>query len=360
MQLNFINGITIISIFQAIFLAMVFFFKKAEGNRIYNKIFAAIIFIFSIQIMVSLSVNYWSYVYFKGYYKFFFVLYQTAYLFGPLLYFYIQSITNQSYSFRVGELIHFLPFAIAITLMLVLIYGFEIVPGGNYTRLGVIIHSMIYIFISIHYLKNRGISLKSLFDLKNPHDFIKFLLVCYIMLWLVNVQIFAIIKFITFAKWCAYVSSLYSLTAFVFINSIAFLALIKPDLFIHKQKYANSSLAVNEKDILFNKLIEFVTTSKPYLEPSLTLKKLSDDLDMPLKSISQLINEKQNQNFNDFINTFRIEESKRYMQDISCANLTIQEIFYKSGFNSKSTFNLIFKKQTGYTPLEYRRQFLPE
>jgi AraC-like DNA-binding protein len=177
------------------------------------------------------------------------------------------------------------------------------------------------------------------------------------MLWLVNVQIFAIVKFITFATWCAYVSSLYALSVFIFINSIAFLALTKPTLFVMKQKYAKSPLANNEKDILFNELVVFLNTRKSYLDPSLTLKKLSEDLNMPVKWISQVINEKHNQNFNDFINTFRIEESKKYIRNTTFANMTIQEIFYKSGFNSKSTFNLIFKKQTGYTPLEYRRQF---
>jgi len=192
----------------------------------------------------------------------------------------------------------------------------------------------------------------------NASDFMKFIMVCYVMLWLINVQIFAIIKFFTFAQWCAYVSSLYALTVFIIINSIAILVMLKPGIFVVKQKYIRSSLSENDENTLFNRLMEFIGTHKPYLEPNLSLKQLSEMMGMSAKNISQVINEKQNQNFNDFINNFRIEESKKHLSDRSKSRLTIQEIFYRCGFNSKSTFNLVFKKQTGYTPVEYRKKNL--
>jgi AraC-like DNA-binding protein len=71
--------------------------------------------------------------------------------------------------------------------------------------------------------------------------------------------------------------------------------------------------------------------------------------------VSQIINESFRQNFREYVNRYRIEESKRLLvQPRQILNIT--GIAYDSGFNSKSAFNRAFKKQTGMTPREYRRQ----
>ena len=62
-----------------------------------------------------------------------------------------------------------------------------------------------------------------------------------------------------------------------------------------------------------------------------------------------------NQNFYDFINTHRIEEIKKRMNDSKFQNLTLLALAYDVGFNSKSVFNAAFKKHTGMTPKEYKR-----
>jgi AraC-like DNA-binding protein len=226
---------------------------------------------------------------------------------------------------------------------------------SNLVRLGIITHSLIYIIISFRYLKVKSIKLSTVYNMDNIDDFMKFILLCYVLLWIVNVQIFAIIKYITFAKWCAYVSSLYALSVFIFINGLVFLAYCKPNIFVLKLKYANNNLEPATKDLYFTQLMNFMITNKPYLEPVFTLSKLSNETNIPSKFISQIVNDKLNQNYSDFINCFRIEESKIYLSDPEMDCLTIQEIYYKSGFNSKSTFNLVFKKHTGLTPLKYRK-----
>ena len=69
--------------------------------------------------------------------------------------------------------------------------------------------------------------------------------------------------------------------------------------------------------------------------------------------LSHVINASFNQNFRDFINSYRIEESKsRLVQD----DMNILNIAYEVGFNSKSAFNTAFKKFTGMTPKEYRKK----
>lgn len=86
----------------------------------------------------------------------------------------------------------------------------------------------------------------------------------------------------------------------------------------------------------------------------LTLKDLASALDIYPHYITQVLNTVFNQNFYDFINNYRIEEVKERLRDSQYRNLTVLAIAYDCGFNSKSTFNRIFKQKTGLTPTQYR------
>ena len=96
-------------------------------------------------------------------------------------------------------------------------------------------------------------------------------------------------------------------------------------------------------------------TQKPYLTPQLTIDDLSEKLSIPSWHLSRVINTSFQQNFFNFINNYRIEEAKRLMREPTNKNMTILEILYEVGFNSKSTFNDVFKKQTGMTPSEFKK-----
>jgi AraC-like DNA-binding protein len=71
---------------------------------------------------------------------------------------------------------------------------------------------------------------------------------------------------------------------------------------------------------------------------------------MKPRYLSQLINKKSEKNFRDFINQFRIEEFKKRARDPDSKNYTLLSIAYECGFNSKATFNRVFKNHTGITP----------
>jgi AraC-like DNA-binding protein len=356
MQLNFINSITIISGFQTIFLAISFFLKKGE-NRQTNTIFSVVLLVFACQIAILFASGHWSYPS-SVYSKFYYLIYQTAYLPGPLLYFYIRSASNTDYSFRTKEIAHLVPFILISAFMFILLYGFNIRPEFIYIRLAVIIYSAIYVVVSIVYLQSGGGGLISLFKnrIAKAVDFVKFILVFYIMLWLISLQLFQMAGFFALARWGTYVSNMYVLSVFIIINAAAILLMIDPHIFLIKQKYSRSSLSEQDKGALFNRLMNYMKVRKPYLEPNLSLKELGIMMGVPAKNISQVINEKLDQNFNDFVNIFRIEEAKKYLNDSSQSHLTIQEIFYRCGFNSKSTFNLVFKNYTGLTPVGYRKK----
>jgi AraC-like DNA-binding protein len=75
--------------------------------------------------------------------------------------------------------------------------------------------------------------------------------------------------------------------------------------------------------------------------------------------LSQVINESFNQNFYDYINTYRIEESKRLLQNPESEKYKIISIAYDSGFSTKSAFYNAFRKNTGITPGEYQKKVMP-
>ncbi|MEE9363162.1 MAG: helix-turn-helix domain-containing protein [Cellulophaga sp.] len=91
-----------------------------------------------------------------------------------------------------------------------------------------------------------------------------------------------------------------------------------------------------------------------YLNPLLNLNILSKALDINTNMISHVINEGLNKNFKDFVNEYRIREVVKKLSEDKGSNLTLLGIAFECGFNSKSTFNRVFKKSTGKTPLEFK------
>jgi AraC-like DNA-binding protein len=96
---------------------------------------------------------------------------------------------------------------------------------------------------------------------------------------------------------------------------------------------------------------------KPYLENDLTLAQLATLLKMPKHHLTEVINRKLEKNFFNYINDYRIAEVKPLLQNPDNADKTILTLAFEVGFNSKTTFNTIFKKTTQMTPTQYRKQF---
>ena len=99
----------------------------------------------------------------------------------------------------------------------------------------------------------------------------------------------------------------------------------------------------------------FMRSSKPHFDPQLTIKTLGRKLAIPTNQLSELINGELGMNFRNYVNSFRIREVKRILAEEAETN--ILEVALKSGFNSKSSFNAAFIKETGMTPREWRRRF---
>jgi AraC-like DNA-binding protein len=98
------------------------------------------------------------------------------------------------------------------------------------------------------------------------------------------------------------------------------------------------------------KLLAFVQEESPYLNPSLSLRSLAEQVQIHPNQLSWLLNQHLGQNFNEFINHYRVEYFKRLATDPANAHISLLGLAYESGFNSKTVFNTYFKKEVGMTP----------
>jgi len=104
-----------------------------------------------------------------------------------------------------------------------------------------------------------------------------------------------------------------------------------------------------------DKLLALMAEEQPWLEPELTLTEVAKRLRLTPGLLSKVINTGCGQNFNDFVNTYRVREAQRLLADPRFAHYSLVGVALESGFNSRSTFNRVFKKLVGQAPSEFTR-----
>lgn len=115
----------------------------------------------------------------------------------------------------------------------------------------------------------------------------------------------------------------------------------------------HKSSAHDSSDKDYEDLVKYMEHYKPFTDIDLNLFKLAELTDLRSRYLSQLINQKSGKNFFDFVNSYRIKEFKSRVRQPENKHYTLLSIAFDCGFNSKATFNRVFKNQTGYTPSEF-------
>ena len=182
-------------------------------------------------------------------------------------------------------------------------------------------------------------------------------------------------NFAMFNRWLdiyEYAIILVNFVALIMICWIVYKALKSPELFIgistktlpvddiikesvRNRPNTNDHGESNSDNSEISRLEACMNETKPYLNPSLTINNLANQLNLPVKELSILINHTIGLHFFDFVNEYRIEYAKNLLLNEELNDHTVLEILYDAGFNSKSSFNTEFKKRTGVTPTEYRK-----
>jgi AraC-like DNA-binding protein len=297
------------------------------------------------------------------------------YLRGVSLYFYIRSYTSDNFKVKYRDILHLTPF---IVLSFVYYFSFhrfssaekiKIIETGlfhPYTSflLDLSLHLLIVIYL-VYAAKEINNYQKKLEDsfadfLKIWRNWTYFLIGGFFLIMFLDI-IFMIIQFYynIFPHTIVYIINIlvFSLTVLIMLKGLS-----KPEIFASLTdkgpvKYIGSNLKEADRIIIRNKLDHLLNKEKIFQKPSISINDIANEIGVLPKYVSQVINEDYKQNFFDLINSFRIEEAKIMLTEYSSEMKNVLEILYETGFNSKTSFNLAFKKYTGLTPTSYRRQY---
>ncbi len=380
MNATIINPINLFLLILGTYLGIklsIFLLNKSTTKNNENKYLGWLIFIQSLAIIIGCLYRFDLLGYFSH-----LIGIQSLYhfLIGPLAYFYVRACTQKGFQFRPILWLHFLPFVVDVlyNIPFFLLSGTQklafyeqfVIDGILYSpaiwNAIKTIHALFYFGFCIQliqqyrkYLPNAVSSIDKAFH--------RWLL---LFIFLIAMPILVNIFFITTEYSRAYTILTFLIGLIAFFVAIDTAILVKPELFQtfphqillatssedKKQKYESSKLVDLQKDKYIEKLAGYMVVNQPHLEPELTLAQLSEQIKIPTHYLSQVINEKLNCNFLDFVNGYRVEAVKQKLKDSKYSHYTIISIAYDAGFNAKSTFYAAFKKQTGMTPNQYRKQ----
>ncbi|MEM1155611.1 MAG: helix-turn-helix domain-containing protein [Pseudomonadota bacterium] len=123
-----------------------------------------------------------------------------------------------------------------------------------------------------------------------------------------------------------------------------------------RARYAKSGLSPDAQQVVLNSLIAVMEQDKAFLDPELSLPELAGRLGCSINHLSQAINDGHGVSFFDYINRYRIQEATDILVQPDRFNPSVLDVALAVGFNSTSTFYAAFKKATGKTPAQYRRE----
>lgn len=301
---------------------------------------------------------------------------------GPSMWLYVKSLTQQHFKFKISFLIHLIPFV-----LIVLQHCLQFYHLSNAEKIDIIqtesfkfdilypvfiiiiaILPVIYYSWSLYLVNNYKKQIKNYFSQTQNIDlqWLKVLLISWIVLNIGINTFFVIDLFLPIAPF-GLMQMLSFLVASVYVVFLGFYGRRHQNIFSSvtitittenlPHKTIESSKLEDKDKIFVTQLLDFMKNEKPFLNVELTLKGLSEQLKVNPDYLSETTNSKLNMNFFDFINHYRIEEFKERILNEKYKNLTIIAIAFDCGFNSKPTFNRVFKKTTGLTPSEFLKQY---
>lgn len=296
------------------------------------------------------------------------------FLISPLLYFYFSNIANTKKQHSWADLKHLVPFIFFfVSFIPISNHGIESVYYDFLYSNKIVMTGLLWIILVFqflyYYLRIYKINKAYTAQLAEQHsNYIKyeaswvriFLLLFLATLAFVSAVLFVFLHNSSFNHFSTVVALFFSIQVYFIaykgLNQKTFIIDNETDEKPGASVAENREIAFDEKQLAEKKkLEEYMRNEKPYLNPDLSLQDLAAQVNFTRNELSALINTVVGSNFYLFVNAYRIEHVKELMQKDKQKQFTILALAFDSGFNSKSTFNSLFKKFTGLTPSEYRK-----
>lgn len=314
-----------------------------------------------------------------------------TFLLGPIFYLYVESLSKPKFVWKKTHLIHSIPFLLIVSILFFNVYiqpanikkqwileSINTHSDAGFWDIAFVSQPLIYLLLSLRLIKIHQTNIKKFFayDEQINLKWLKILILSVIAIW---------------AIWCSSVAfnSLYfenldavSFPVFVYLLGYwgisqrniypQYVPLLQPVIPSEEQhslieesnlipteeraKYRHSNLSEEDIDTKLKFIQHLMKTEKPYLKGELTIQDFSMLVNVPVNQLSQIINSRLNQNFFEFVNSYRVEEFKQQVLSSEKQHLSLLGIALECGFNSKASFNLVFKKYCGITPSAYKKQ----
>lgn len=388
------NTLFTIGIFLCFFLAILLFSKKSQSLP--DKVLGVWLTCIGIYLL-----NY--YLHYLGYWEKYPHLVGATHpfplLFAPFVYLYVSVCAREDQRFHWRDTLHFLPFALGYIAMFPFLFGYSaeekaIIDSADYhsgyewfftlSFIAFVVVSGVYFVlayrkinayeqvISDNFGYNEGISLQWLRLLLIGFGVIFGVMMgVYVVQYLLEIEIGFDIEILFFALfillifligfWGIRYQGIFGASGAGRVTNLS----DKSDgsdksggvnTFEEETKapeYRKSGLKAEEAPELHQQLLRLMQTEKPYLEPKLSLAQLAERLGVLPNHLSQIINQYEEKNFYDFVNSYRVEEFIDLAKKDTDKNFNLLGLAFEAGFNSKSSFNQVFKKFKGKTPSEF-------
>ncbi|MEP2669198.1 MAG: helix-turn-helix domain-containing protein [Cyclobacteriaceae bacterium] len=276
-----------------------------------------------------------------------------GFIYGPVLWFHFKGLIEPDQKYSYWEILHFIPFLLSIFYFLDFLslsgaermvfsknHFYDRIMPMNYARAG---HLLLYGigFILLIY-KNR--------QLLTANNRLYAIIICSI--YFITA---VIVSWLTmFADhWRQFIVYYFLASTIVFI--VGYVLYSRPDFLDGiAKKYLHSGLDTFMMQRIVNKIETAFKSDKVYLDRELTLYKLAEQINEKPHFISQTLSSQVGENFNDFVNRYRIEHAKCMLKSEKYTHFKIEAIALESGFNNKVTFNKAFGKFVSTTPSSFR------
>jgi AraC-like DNA-binding protein len=293
-------------------------------------------------------------------------------LMGPAIYFYLREVLNKAIAFRSAKTwLHGIP--VIPSLVFIVYLSFEspetrlnfVLSNFEHTLWQSDVLNALFFVQLITYLmicffeikKHLKISHKSIIN--NVQIEVKWLKTYFLINLLIMLVTAPIIFYFNNDK----INTIIGLVAmdiqfiYIFLKSAWQTAVFPTITLPQTDKIQEPSLKIADKqaEIYFKILVDFMNTQKPYLDGECSIQDVSERTSIPLHHLSNIINQRLEKNFADFINEYRVEAAKEMLISKKYETLTMEAIGFECGFGSKSIFNKSFKKYTEQTPTEFRK-----
>ena len=300
-------------------------------------------------------------------------------LIGPVVYFYVRSLLSADFKLSRKDLIHFAPSILYLAYSLIVFVTDKLVLDEFYFyadgrdkdlstwyQVAGLISMIFYLVLSLKLYFNYR---TNAFETLSYAESVLFQWIRNFMLAFLGLLGLRILFFLLHPEWGAFGSQFWYYLSFATI-----MVYIAVSGYIHaeRQTVLGNSLVIEQPEEKTDEEVQSKVQQTPldlkrwkqkldvvivekqlFRNPRLTLSRVAQELDTTSKMVSSIVNSGYDKNFNDYINSYRVEAVITSLKNGDLATMSMLGIALEAGFNSKATFNRAFKKQTGRTPMNY-------